>query len=43
MIEFPLMLIAYTLVPCVAIQLMVMADRPRQTGDQNAFPQVEIL
>ncbi len=43
MIEFPLILLGYALVPFIAIQLMVMADRPQQTSDQNAFPQVEIL
>jgi len=43
MIEFPLMLIGYAFVPFIAIQLMVMADRPQETGDQSAFPQVEIL
>ncbi len=43
MIEFPLILIGYALVPIVAVQLMVMADRPRETGDQHAFPNVEIL
>lgn len=43
MIEFPLILIGYTLVPFIAILLMVMADRPQQTADQSTFPQVEIL
>lgn len=43
MIEFPLILIGYAFVPFIAIQLMVMADRPRETSDQSAFPQVEIL
>ena len=40
-IEFPLILIGYAFVPFIAIQLMVMADRPRETSDQGAFPQVE--
>jgi len=43
MIEFPLILIGYALLPLIAIQLMIMADRPQKTGEQNAFPQVEIL
>lgn len=43
MIEFPLILIGYACVPFIAIQLMVVADRPQQTGDQSTFPQVEIL
>ena len=43
MIEFPLILIGYACVPFIAIQLMVIADRPQQTGDQSTFPQVEIL
>ncbi|HMZ55305.1 MAG TPA: hypothetical protein PKV55_03965 [Nitrospira sp.] len=43
MIEFPLLLIGYALLPIVAFQLMIMADRPQQKGEQNAFPQVEIL
>ncbi|MCC2642592.1 MAG: hypothetical protein K0S45_3005 [Nitrospira sp.] len=43
MIEFPLILIGYALVPLIAIQLMIMADRPQSAGDQNVFPHVEIL
>lgn len=43
MIEFPLLLIGYALLPLIAIQVMIMADRPKRTGEQNAFPQVEIL
>ena len=43
MIEFPLILIGYALLPLIAIQLMIMADRPKKAGEQNAFPQVEIL
>ncbi len=43
MIEFPLILIGYALLPLIAIQLMIQADRPHQTAEQNAFPQVEIL
>ncbi len=43
MIEFPLILIGYALLPIIAFQLMILADRPKQKGDQNAFPQVEIL
>ena len=43
MIEFPLILIGYALLPLIAIQIMIMADRPKKTGEQNAFPQVEIL
>ncbi len=43
MIEFPLILIGYALLPLVAIQIMIRADRPKQTGDQNGFPQVEIV
>jgi hypothetical protein len=43
MIEFPLILIGYALVPLTAIQLMIMADRPRPTGDESTFPHVEIL
>ena len=41
MIEFPLILIGYALLPLIAIQLMIMADRPQKTGKQTAFPQVE--
>ena len=37
MIEFPLLLIGYALLPIVAFQLMIMADRPQQKGEQNAF------
>lgn len=43
MIELPLILLGYALLPIVALQLMLMADRPHQKADQNAFPQVEIL
>ena len=43
MIEFPLILLGYALVPFVAILVMVMADRPKRASDQSAFPQVEIL
>ena len=43
MIEFPLILIGYALVPLIAILVMVMADRPHQTTDQSTFPQVEII
>jgi hypothetical protein len=43
MLEVPLILIGYALVPFVAILVMVMADRPHQTTEQRAFPQVEIL
>lgn len=43
MIELPLILIGYALLPIIAFQIMIMADRPKQKGDQNAFPQVEIL
>ncbi len=43
MIEFPLILIGYALVPFIAILVMVMADRPHESSDQSAFPQVEIL
>ncbi|MCK6500069.1 MAG: hypothetical protein L6Q38_11395 [Nitrospira sp.] len=43
MIEVPLILIAYAVVPFIAIQLMVQVDRPHSNADQNAFPQVEIL
>lgn len=43
MIEFPLILIGYALVPIVALLLMTMADRPQETGDQQSFPYVEIL
>ena len=43
MIEFPLLLIGYALLPLIAMQVMIMADRPKQKGEQNAFPQVEIL
>jgi hypothetical protein len=43
MIEFPLILIGYALVPIVALLLMTMADRPPESGDQQAFPHVEIL
>ncbi len=43
MIEVPFILIGYALVPFVAILVMVMADRPHQTTEQGAFPQVEIL
>ena len=43
MIEFPLLLIGYALLPLIAIQVMIMADRPKRTGEQNAFQQGEIL
>lgn len=37
MIEFPLILIGYALLPLIAIQLMIMADRPQKTGEQTPF------
>lgn len=43
MIEFPLILIGYALLPLIAIKLMTLADQPQKSGEQNAFPQVEIL
>jgi len=43
MLEFPLILIGYAFVPFIAVQLMVMADRPQETSCQSTFPQVEIL
>lgn len=43
MIEFPLILLGYTLVPFIAIRLMLMVDRRHLTCVESAFPQVEIL
>ncbi len=43
MIELPLIFLGYALLPIIAFQLMIMADRPKQKGDQNAFPQGETL
>lgn len=43
MIEFPLILIVYAVVPFIAIQVMIMADRPHEPNAQSAFPHVEIL
>ena len=42
MIEFPLILLGYALLPLIAIKLMILADQPQKT-EQNTFPQVEIL
>lgn len=43
MIEFPLILIGYAVVPFIAIQVMIMADRPHEPNAQSTFPQAETL
>ena len=42
MIEFPLILLGYALLPLIAINLMILANQPQKTY-KNTFPQVEIL